>query len=167
MGKIDRNSEEKHKYLQMKVVQKVRNIPVASFCVSGFWLLLDGINKVLNVSVFFYNRRIARMMKSSGLWSMSVQGMALSQSSSSLRRWTWMERMPTPCLFILRKSFHSPAMTPWLSWLIQSASFGVLWGETTCPGTLRSSWWVLMESPTSATAEISSPLTLRGILKSF
>lgn len=98
---------------------------------------------------------------------MSVQGMALNQSSSSSRRWMWMERMPTPCLTIWRKSFHSPAITPRLSWLIQSLSFGVQSRETMSPGTLRSSWSVLMANPTSATAEVSSPLTLRQILKSY
>lgn len=93
--------------------------------------------------------------------------MALNQSSSSLRKWMWMERMPTPCLFIWRKSFHSPVMTPWLSWLIHSALFGALSEGMTSPGTSRSSWSVRMESPTSATAEISSPVTLRPILKSY
>lgn len=107
------------------------------------------------------------MMKSCSLWSTSVQGMALSQRSSSWRRWMWMEKMPTPYLFIWRKSFHSPAMMPWLSWLIQSPSFGVPSGETTSPGTLRSSLLVLMASPTSATADVFSPLTLRQILKSY
>ncbi len=130
---------------------------------------LDGILPVYNVFhvYFLYNRRTARMTKSLSLWSMSVQGMALSQISSSSRRSTWTERTPTPCLSIWRKSFHSPAMMPWLSWPIQSSSFGVLSEGMTSPGTLRSSWSVPMESPTSATAEISSPLTLRRILKSY
>lgn len=93
--------------------------------------------------------------------------MTLNLIFSSSRKWTWMEKMPTLCLSFSRKSFHSPPMTPWLSWQIPSLLFGVRSRETMSPGTLRSSWSVLMASPTSDTAEISSPSTLRQILKSY
>lgn len=107
------------------------------------------------------------MTKSWHHWNMSAQGMALNQSFISSRKWTWMEKMPILCLSIWKKSSRSLVMTPWPSCQIQNLLFGVLWWETTCHGTLRSSWSALRVSPTSAIAEDSLPATWRQILKSF
>lgn len=101
------------------------------------------------------------MKKSSNHWSMSVQEVVLNQSFSFLRKWMSMERMPTPCLCIWRKSSHSPLIMPWLLWLTQSLSSGVPSTEMMSPGILKSSWLVPMAIPTNVTAEAFKPLTLR------
>lgn len=131
----------------------------------GFFFFLFLVQNFLIYT--FYNRRTARMKKSLIHWSMSVQELVLNQSSSSLRRWMSMEKMPTPCLCIWRKSSHSPLIIPWLLLLTQSLSSGVPSTELMSPGILKSSWLVPMVIPTNVTVEVFSPSTLRQTSRSY
>lgn len=107
------------------------------------------------------------MKKSSIHWSMSVQEVVSNQSSSFLRRWMSMERMPIPCLCIWRKTSHSPLIIPCLLWVTQSLSSGVPSTEMMSPGILKSSWLVPMAIPTNVTAEVLLLLTLRQTSRSY